>query len=461
MTRLESIPEDIDVKRDKNMVDNINLEIAIATAVVDTAYEKTVGTVVGVSKKVWNQTRINLGLAFKKYLDKSYDKYSRAKTLFYKHESRPIDSFFVIPQLQQDNKYSLISHSFLANKAGDVVNADRHFAIIQGTGGIGKSTLMKYLFLKELNERDLIPIFFELKDINDKQDDYEIIDVFFENLGILGESLTREAIEYALEKGMFLFLLDGYDEMTREKSVSFVKKLNSFCDQYAKNYYILSSRSCSNFIEFQRFAVLDTCEFGQNQAVQLIDKLEWPVDDKSRFIAALKNGLYKKHQSFASNPLLLTMMFLTYRQYAEIPEKLHLFYDLAFNTLLREHDATKEQFVRELRSGLHQDVFKTIFSLFCCLTYGTNELEFSESRLNDLLKRVKEDVAASGMEFECRAYQYDLINAVCMLQRDGLNYRFVHRSFQEFFTAMFLKDQLDDDMKSIGMQIIKNNPTRP
>ncbi len=51
------------------------------------------------------------------------------------------------------------------------------FIIIQGTGGIGKSTLMKHLFINELEQKSLIPVFLELKDINDLEKNYEINDI--------------------------------------------------------------------------------------------------------------------------------------------------------------------------------------------------------------------------------------------------------------------------------------------
>ena len=51
------------------------------------------------------------------------------------------------------------------------------FIIIQGTGGIGKSTLMKHLFINELEQKSLIPVFLVLKDINDLEKNYEINDI--------------------------------------------------------------------------------------------------------------------------------------------------------------------------------------------------------------------------------------------------------------------------------------------
>lgn len=62
---------------------------------------------------------------------------------------------------------------FKADNVNSILDKS-NFVIIQGTGGIGKSTLMKHLFINELEKKDLIPIFIELKDMNDFNAEYEV-----------------------------------------------------------------------------------------------------------------------------------------------------------------------------------------------------------------------------------------------------------------------------------------------
>ena len=97
--------------------------------------------------------------------------------------------------------------------------------------------------------------------------------LIFEKLYNLGSEINKEYLEYALQSGCFLFLLDGYDEITSNKKKSFLVKLTNFCDRYSENYFIVSSRPYSEFIEFQRFTVLSLCTFSKEQAVSLIEKI--------------------------------------------------------------------------------------------------------------------------------------------------------------------------------------------
>lgn len=62
--------------------------------------------------------------------------------------------------------------------------------------------------------------------------------------------------------------------------------------------------------------------------------------------------------------------------------------------------------------------------------------------------------------FEVNAYIHDLTNALCVMHLDGAEYRFTHRSFQEYFTAVFLKDQSDEIMKKYALQLVKNDTNR-
>lgn len=403
-----------------------------------------------ISKGEWEKFKVDFDLAFIEYINNAYEKYSKIKTILYRTEPKYIYDFFEIPFLQKSH-----SEEFAVDSVDNILDIS-NFVIIQGTGGIGKSTLMKHLFINELEKKDLIPIFIELKDINDLEKGYDIYDIVFNKLDSLGGNVGKKYLEYALKSGCFLFLLDGYDEILTAQKDYFFKQLDVFCDKYPQNYYIISSRPYSEFIEFQRFTVLSTNPLSKIQAMDLIGKLEFDKDIKERFINALDENLYERHKSFASNPLLLNIMLLTYDNYAEIPEKLHLFYANAFETLYSKHDATKAGYRRELKSELSYDSFKKIFSYFCFITYAQAKTEFSYDELVAFLKKV----SINKLTFNIECYIFDLVNSLCVLYKEGLHYKFAHRSFQEYFTALFLKELPDKLMKKMAIQIIHTDVFR-
>ena len=409
--------------------------------------------IAGVGRKAkdeWEKFKVDFDIVFIKYLKNSYNKYSKVKTILFKSEPQFIYDFFEVPYLRKGNNE--IIKAYNTNSVLDI----SHYVIIQGTGGIGKSTLMKHLFIDEIKNKDLIPVYLELKDINDISDKFNISELILEKLNNLGSSLCEEYFKYALKSGCFLFLLDGYDEILTDKRSSFFKVLDTFIDSYPQNYYVISSRPFSEFIELQRFTVLSTCPFNKEQTLSLINKISYDKDIKNRFISALDRELYEKHESFASNPLLLSIMLLTFENYTEIPSKLHLFYANAFETLFEKHDATKAGYRREMRSALPYDSFRKVFSYFCFITYVQGKIEFSRDELIDTFIKI----SIPGIEYEIDNYVYDLVNSLCVLYKDGINYKFTHRSFQEYFSAFFLKELSDENMSYMGLSIIRKDAFR-
>ncbi len=400
-------------------------------------------------KAGWEKFKIDFDFAFTEYYTNASAKYSYVKTILYRAEPQYIYNFFEIPKIRMQNK-----ESFKVDNVQSILDVS-HFTIIQGTGGIGKSTLMKHLFLSALEQKDCIPVFVELKSINDKAD-YTIEEVVFEQLSTNGCSFSDEYLDYALKSGCFLFLFDGYDEIVTEKREHFFNLLSAFCDLYGNNHFIISSRPFSEFIELQRFSILETMPFSLDQAISMISKLSFDIDIKDRFIAALKEGLYETHKSFASNPLLLSIMLLTFDNYAKIPEKLHLFYANAFETLYEKHDATKGGYRREIQCNLPYDSFRKVFAKFCFTSYFQGKFEFSRDDLLAILEKAK----TTDLYFDTNLYLNDLMNSLCVIYKDGINYRFSHRSFQEYFTACFLKELSDENMERIGRKLIEKDPWR-
>ena len=415
-----------------------------AKDVLDKNSDKILGSVTSFVKKAWEKFKVDFNLAFRTYINQSYDKYSKIKTILYRTEPQFIYDFFEVPYLQKGRK-----ERFLADDVGNVISHS-HFIIIEGTGGIGKSTLMKHLFLDTLRRGELIPIFIELKDLNDIDEDYSISDFIFKKLTGLGSTIDKDCLDYALLGGCFVFFLDGYDEIMSDKRDIFYKKLSDLCDQYPENYYIVSSRPYSDFVEMQRFTVLSAIPFTKQQAISLVNNLSFDTEIKKRFVKALDGGMFEKHESFASNPLLLSIMLLTYDNYAEIPDRLHIFYANAFETLYQRHDATKGGFRREFRSKLSFDPFRSVFARFCFFTYFKHKTEFSRDEMMEYLHKSCKKIE----NFVPEDYLYDLLNSVCVMYKDGLYYRFTHRSFQEFFTAFFLKEQTDENMQKVVLQYI-------
>ncbi len=75
----------------------------------------------------------------------------------------------------------------------------------------------------------------------------------------------------------------------------------------------------------------------------------------------------------------------------------------------------------------------------------------------DILRSARE---LTYVGFDTDKYIYDLESSVCMIYRDGLYYQFAHRSFQEYFSAVFLKELPDEKMKQLSKEVVHKDISR-
>lgn len=372
---------------------------------------------------------INYGYAYEEYLRNTRNKYCKIKTLIYRRVPKDLYSFYeCIGVNHEGNTIDSADVNNLLDAANKI--------IITGTGGIGKSTLFKHLYLSTIEKTNLIPVLVELRGFNTCDiKDISVREAIYNNLVQNGFALSEHYFEYSMRQGGYVIFLDGFDEVNRDRVKVVADSIRSLCSQYGENHYLVSSRPSDGFIGWNDFTEMTARRLTKKQALSLINKIEFDETVKTSFYKELDSHLYRDYESFASNPLLLTIMLLTYNEHAVFPEKLNDFYEQAFLTLFNMHDATKEAYVRDIRSGLGCEDFKAIFSYICFKSYFGGEYQFSEVRLREHIQKAKEKF--SHISFTVDDYQEDLTLSVCMLVKEGLVYRFTHRSFQEYFAALY------------------------
>lgn len=397
-----------------------------------------------------NKEDIDYRDAFEKYLTEAKKSISMAKTILYGQTPHDLYSFFECMGI--NNAYEEIDTSDVNN-----ILACGHKMIITGTGGMGKSMLMKHCFLNTIKRTNLIPVLVELRGLNDfSLDEISIENYVYHTLNAFGFNLKEKYYKYSLETGCYVFLFDGYDEVKNVISQKVSQEIIDFGSKYPDNYILVSSRPLQEFVGWSDFSEYSSMPLSKEQALSLISKLDYDDGIKKKFSKQLDESLYEKYYSFASNPLLLTIMLMTFEDSISIPERKTDFYEQAFSTLFHRHDAMKKgRFKREILSGLGYDDFKRVFSYFCFMSFFKNDYEFTEKTAVEYIARAKNKVYSYG-SFQETDYLKDMTQAVCVLVREGLNYRFSHRSFQEYFAAVYATQLSDTDQKQFLISWLKS-----
>lgn len=431
-----------------NIDNNEVLTNAVAKVVEDAALGMW-NKVKNYFKEVSAHEQIELGYAYEEYLKNTIAKNSKIKTLIYRHVPKELYSFYECIGVEFDGG---ILDTKTINNILDVGNK----IIISGTGGIGKTTMLKHFFLNTVDDTPYIPVLVELRMVNSMElDKISMSDIVFCNLINNGFRMESKYYEYSLEEGGYVILLDGFDEINREKIQKLTEEIINFSGKYPQNKYILTSRPTDSFMGWNDYIEMNALNLTKEQALSLISKIEFDEKVKETFYKELDENLYDKYRSFASNPLLLTIMLLTFDNRASIPDKLNDFYEQAFATLFNMHDATKDAYVRDIRTGLGCEDFKLIFAYFCFKSYFSGDAEFTEVMLRKYLEDCK--MKFPNIAFGVEDFSTDLTQSVCMLVKEGINYRFTHRSFQEYFAAWYTCKLVDKDQVDLLTNWIKES----
>lgn len=388
---------------------------------------------------------------FGTYLKKAMEFYSKVKTLLYSEVPRNFRDFYVPNEVTCKSFNTIEAGKINARPIEVIIDDDVSDIIIRGTGGIGKSMMMRHLllfFAENFDEKKKLPILVPLKNFSGTEPNLE--GFIYKAVREFDHDIKFENVEPLLKAGKCVILLDGLDEIPGNARHHFDNCLVNFKKAYQRNRMVVSSRPTSTFIQFGHFLVVEIEPFSKEKALELIDRLEYhDPEAKAKFRDDLDKKLYNSHRQFASNPLLLTIMLMTYTSYGEVPAKRHVFYAKAYETMARLHDATKGAYVRPMHTGLPPEEFEVYFAEFCARTYRAEVLEFDErifcSYMEKAIRHQHREIDAAPRDF-----LLDLTDNLCIMYKEGEKYYFIHRSFQEYFSAVFFSNQMDDQLERIG-----------
>ncbi|MEZ7605358.1 MULTISPECIES: NACHT domain-containing NTPase [Streptococcus] len=385
---------------------------------------------------------------------------------------------FVLSGTNNIDLLSIFQPTYLKSETSDVrcytadldnILKESDNAWIYGYGGIGKSTMLKYFFLKEIEKatsdnNQRIPIYIELRKYNfDSNKRREFLNFIYEEAKVLGFDLEFKYFEYMAKKGRFIFLLDAFDEISSNNMEQAATEIEELATKYSNNPILVTSRKLpfNHINNASLFHPYQTNGLSKDEAIALISRIsKLPIAQLKeevfeRFINSLEVHLYDEYQSFAENPILLFLMLQMFERNASFPTEKATFIKDSYRLLYKEHDHSKlVALTREFKTDLPESTMMRVISHLCFLTYFENngkKSEFTESEILSLLDRVLNDEGKSSTRAE--DLLADLITCLCIIHKEGQSYYFVHNIFQEFYSANYLYD-LDNEVQE---QFFKDN----
>jgi hypothetical protein len=366
------------------------------------------------------------------------------KTINSPDKPSKISSFYISP-LFEDTE----SKIFEAKTIDEFGNGEH--PLIEGIAGQGKSIFMRQLCIEELKLGRRLPILIELRKITNSKG---LRDFAIEYLRAVGFIRCEEIWQYLLESGFAVLLLDGYDEVQEEFRMQLIHDINMLSVSFDQLRIIITSRpeasikgvSCLRTVKMRRLdkmkrnaIIKKICD--RNTASKLIDKMS----DNSNL------------SEIVDTPLFATLLCIVYRAEHRLPETVHEFYDMVFQTLLYRHDQQKEGYERPRKSGLGNHQFSAVFEHFCIRTSLDQRIRLSQEKATEIIAIA---LAKEGSEASLAdKYFNDVTKITCLLVKDGTEYQFLHKSIQEYFSARYIK-RLPEERAQEFYQKIIDSPSR-
>ena len=351
--------------------------------------------------------------------------YSKVTVFHYPGKRVDFKSVFVLSDVIHDGE----------RKGGVTLSTLREWnehIIIIGIGGMGKSMLMRHLFLSALEQQQdgRIPVFISLVKYKGERF-YKFI---AKEMSEFKANVDESAIEILAEEGKLLLFLDALDEVEDASDREDIEReIQKFARNYEETQIIMSCRDLEDVWNYGHFERIDICPFSDKQAMTFI----------AHFMGAGKedsiNRLYQYWLRLSGaddiideepTPLLLSIMATTFAETGMIAKE-H-FYEDAFYVMVETHDRNKEFAVkREFKTDLDAPGLYDAFAEYCFISYLDKKYAFTKQEVYNYVEQLPGNTNRRG-------FLEDMVERACMFVKDGRYYKFVHRNFQQEFCISYM-----------------------
>ncbi|ABS30663.1 NACHT domain-containing protein [Clostridium kluyveri] len=376
---------------------------------------------------------------FNEYMERSYNSNLYMNTIAFKNQQKTIDDLYIPLNVSKCSTNNKDNVRICIDRYHD--NFVPHYSkvLLVDSAGMGKSTILKYLYLSIIKENKGIPVLIELRKL---KVDTSIIDFIVSEINGIKEYFSKKEILDLIEEGGFVFFFDGYDEIIDENKKEVTENLQNFISKTSttknlSNNFVISSRdenALSCFSDFQRF---DIKALTKKEAYELICKYDNNGELSKELIRSL-NGEENLRiiDEFLVNPLMVSLLYIAFQYKRVVPYKKQIFYRQVYDALFQDHDRTKGgAYVHPKNSKLDIEDFHRVLRILGFITLSKG-ISYCKEELIKIVNKAKS--MAVGIQFKANDFIYDIVHAVPIFIKDGVEYRWIHKSFQEYFAASYI-----------------------
>ena len=197
--------------------------------------------------------------------------------------------------------------------------------------------MLRHLILSSLEnyaQLQKIPLMVSLKDFTDAQND--LMEFCYQEFCAI-TPVEKDQFNDLVCRGMIFFLFDAYDEIKNRFVKRFDSQLEKLISNFPDNKYIQTSRPVSSLMHLNEFTVYHLCPLTREKVINLVKRLQDLSDDfvmKESLLEKFQNGQpFSSQEDFIGNPLLLTILLVSYKHFSEIPSTMSRIYQNTYDAL--------------------------------------------------------------------------------------------------------------------------------
>ncbi|HFV9221571.1 TPA: NACHT domain-containing NTPase [Enterobacter roggenkampii] len=392
--------------------------------IIDETAKKTIGGAFDFLAKKYHLLEI---LKFKKNYLEYCEKILQVKTLVSSDRVFHIDDIYVNVDL-------LPSGSQLRIPITDSTTLDNDKALlIKGLAGQGKSTLLRKLLSNNAKRFHRLPIFYELKNYTGGRIEQEIT-ISLNNAGV---KIKEHALSKLLLDSNVKVYLDAFDETKPEFRNQLLDQIRRLVNSF-KCHVICTSRPDTEIDTLSEFETYSVCELTEQQIFGIIKNTASDNEKSSELCEALTHSpLHSKQDSILKSPILVVLFCISYNLGEQIPTTLSQFYSNIFDTVFHRHDNIKGKVNRQRHWNDNRRIYRDLFNCLCFISLRSGAISFKKDILTGFVSHSLTHVGEDNNIADKIAMELSTITNLII--EDGFNeYRYVHKSIQEFFAASFI-----------------------
>lgn len=312
--------------------------------------------------------------------------------------------------------------------------------VIQGTAGQGKSIFLRYLCGQELVENSSsgrVPIFVELRRL---RSDFSIDALILDALKKYKLPSTSDAWEHLANSGKFVLLMDAFDEIDPNLVSKAISDIEALCDLFDDRLQIIiTARPDAEIQKSAKFRVCRLAPLEPSDHHAFLKKIcaeSGQADSLMKVINASSSDI----RGLLTTPLMMTLLVILYKSLQTVPDTIPKFYEELFDVLFYRHDQSKPGFRRKRYTALDDSKLKALFAAFCFYVRLRGLGVMSSAQFQEVLSQA---VQAGHEQVDPDKFRDELTKTACLMQQDGFEISFIHKSVAQYYAASFVSKSSD------------------